>query len=346
MIDTTFFPGARIFWYKGELYDWDSVTVHVMSHALHYGSSVFEGIRAYNTPKGPAVFRLPDHLDRFMISAEILNMKVPYTKEQIADAIRLVMKKNRLRDAYIRPLLYFGYGNLGLVPKACPVELIIGCWNWGAYLGEETLQKGAHVMLLPMKRIHHSQIDQRAKLGGMYVQSNIAGSLARKHGFDEGLFLNLEGRIAEGPGENVFIVKNGVVKTNDISESILEGITRTTILELARDLGFPTKVEPITLEEFLDADEAFFTGTAAEVTPITRYTDGREQDRNKEDWFTKAIGNGKPGEITLKLAKLYKEVVSGKHPQYDHWLTYVYDSEKEMKQYMGDVEEGEKITRF
>ncbi len=346
MIDTTFFPGAKIFWYEGELYDWDSITVHVMSHALHYGSSVFEGIRAYNTSRGPAVFRLPDHLDRFMLSAETLNMTVSYTKEQITEAIRLVMKKNQLRDAYIRPLLYYGYGNLGLVPKACPVKLIIGCWNWGAYLGEETLRKGAHVMLLPMKRFHHTQIDQRAKLGGLYVQSNIAGSMARKFGFDEGLFLNLEGRIAEGPGENVFIVKNGEVKTNSLEESILEGITRKTILELARDLGYPTEVGPITLEEFLDADEAFFTGTAAEVTPITRFTDGRDQEKKKEEWFTRAIGEGRPGKITLKLAKLYKEVVSGKHERYEHWLTYVYDSEAEMKQWLGNVQEEKEVTQF
>jgi branched-chain amino acid aminotransferase len=339
MFDTKFFPGAKKFWHMGELFDWNEITVHTMSHVLHYGSSVFEGIRAYDTKRGPAIFRLDEHVDRLFYSAKTLYMEVPYTKEEIVDAIKLTMKENRLRSAYIRPNLYYGYGNLGLVPKACQPELTIGCWGWGAYLGEEGVAKGVHVLLLPWKRVHSSQTDMGAKLGGLYVLSNIAGTYARKQGFEEGIFLNLEGRVAEGPGENIIIVKNEVVKTNDCSESILQGITRTTVLELAEDLGYKTEIGPITLEEFTGADEAFFTGTAAEVTPITKMTDGRDTSLKRDDWPAHLIGNGIPGEVTLKLAACYAEAVRGEHQQYDAWLTYVYDDSEEAKRVLEEIEE-------
>ncbi len=345
MFDTRFFPGARKYWHMGKLYDWNTSHVHVMSHALHYGSSVFEGIRAYNTERGPAIFRLSEHLDRFFLSAKTLNMEVPYTKAEIVEAIKRVMKENRLRNAYIRPNLFFAYGNLGLVPKASPVELTIGCWNWGAYLGEEGKQLGVHVLILPWKRWHVSQIDLRAKLGGLYVQSNIGATYARRLGFDEGVFLNMEGRIAEGPGENIVLVKSGRLYTNDYRESILEGITRSTILELARDLGIEVKVVPITVEDFVQADEIFFTGTAAEVTPITRVTDGRDKNRAPEKWPEYVIGDGRPGPITRRLAERYNEVVRGRVSAYAHWLTYVYDSADEALRYLGTIEE-EPVTKF
>ncbi|RMF58078.1 MAG: branched-chain amino acid transaminase [Calditrichaeota bacterium] len=349
MFDTTYFPGAKKYWHMGEIYDWDTRLVHVMSHVLHYGSSVFEGIRAYETSRGPAIFRLEDHIDRFFTSAAALNMDVPYTKEEIIEACRLIVRENRLRSAYIRPNLFYSYGNLGLTPKACPVELTIGCWEWGAYLGDEAIATGVHVLLLPWKRFHHTQINASVKLGGLYVQSNIHATYARRMGFDEGIFLNLEGRIAEGPGENIILVKNGIVKTNDKFESILEGITRTTILELARDLGYETEISPITIEEFLNADEVFFTGTAAEVTPITRITDGRDQEKSPDEWEVFTIGDGTPGKITLQLSKLYGEVVRGKHESYDHWLTYVYDSPEEARMALGespDSMEKERLSRF
>jgi len=345
MFDVKYFPGAKKFWHMGKMYDWDTVNVHVMSHALHYGSSVFEGIRAYNTPKGPAVFRLNEHMDRLFVSAEVMNMEVPYSKEEIIDIIKKVMRENKLRAAYIRPNLFYAYGNLGLVPKASPVELTVGCWGWGAYLGEEALEKGVHTLLLPFRRIHISQMDMRAKVGGMYAQSNIAGSYARKLGFDEGVFLNMEGRIAEGPGENILIVKNNTVKTNDGSESILEGITRTTVLQLARDAGYQVEIGPITVDEFLNADEAFFTGTAAEVTPITRITDGRDKDKAKSEWKEYAIGSGTPGPVTRELSKMYSEVVRGKREEYEHWLTYVYDSPEEAEANLQGVE-AERLTKF
>jgi len=200
MFDTKFFPGAKKFWHMGKFYDWDSANLHVMSHAVHYGSSVFEGIRAYETAQGPAIFRLQEHIDRFFLSASTLNMKVPYNPEKIIDVIKEVMKINKLKAAYIRPNLFYAYGNLGLVPKVSPVELTVGCWSWGAYLGDESLERGVHALVLNRRRIHPSQMDMRAKIGGMYAQSNIAGSYARSLGFDEGIFLNMEGRIADAGG--------------------------------------------------------------------------------------------------------------------------------------------------
>ncbi len=329
MFDTTNFPGARKYWHQGKLYDWNTTAVHVMSHALHYGSSVFEGIRAYETEKGPAIFRLPEHIDRLFVSAEAINMEVPYSKEEIIEVCRMIVRENRLHSAYVRPNLFYSYGNLGLTPKFSPVELTIGCWEWGTYLGADGVANGVHVLLLPWKRFHPSQINASVKLGGIYVQSNIFASYARKEGFDEAVFLNLENRVSEGPGENILIVKDGVISTNDKSESVLEGLTRTSILELANDLGYQTEIKPITVEDFLTADEAFFTGTAAEVTPITKITDGRNKDQPKDTWKTHTLGNGKPGAISSKLATLYAEIVRGKHPEYDHWLTYVYDSRED-----------------
>lgn len=321
MYPNTHFPNAKFFWYNGKLWDWSQAALHTMSHAFHYGTSVFEGIRAYRTPRGPAVFRLNEHNDRLFHSASVLHMKVPYEKKEVIDAIKLTMRENALEAAYIRPLLFYSYGNLGLIPKACPVELTIGCWEWAAYLGEKADQ-GVCVYLLPWRRIHRSQLQMTAKLGGVYVQSTICGLEARTQGCDEAVFLNLEGRIAEGPGENLFIVSDGVVRTNDKSESVLEGITRTSLLEIARDLGFKTAIGPIRKEEFFAADEAFFTGTAVEVIPIVRFRDGSDPDQTVKD---AALGSGKPGPVTLKLNQAFREIVGGRNPKYERWLTYIRD---------------------
>lgn len=345
MFDTKYFSGAKKFWYNGKLYKWDSVNIHVMSHALHYGSSVFEGIRAYETDRGPAIFRLQDHVERFFLSAGTINMKIPYSKDEIIEAIKLVIKENKLRAAYIRPNLFFGYGNLGLIPKVCPVELVVGCWSWGAYLGDESLETGVHALLLNRRRIHPSQMDMRAKIGGMYAQSNIAGSYARSLGYEEAIFLNLEGRIAEGPGENILVVKKKRVKTNNENESILPGLTRTTLLELARDSGYDTEIGPITIEELLGADEAFFTGTAAEVTPICHITDGSIKEKLTTDWKKHAIGSGKPGPITCQLSRKYAEVVRGKDPLYEKWLTLVYSTPAEAEKNLG-IKEAEHLTKY
>ncbi len=319
MFDNTHFPRAKKFWFMGNLYDWSTPVIHPMSHALHYGTSVFEGIRAYRTSRGPAIFRLSEHIERLFHSASTLKMDIPYNKKDICQAVTLVIKENKLDSAYIRPLLFYSYGNLGLVPKLSAVELAIGAWEWEAYLGEKT-EKGAHVCVLSWKRIHHSQIAMTAKLGGIYVQSAISGMEARLEGFDESIFLNLEGNIAEGPGENVFIVKGEVLKTNDKTESILEGITRATILDIAKDLGIDFTIGPITKEEFFKADEIFFTGTAVELAPIVRVTDKSEPEAAPKEYI---IGKGKAGEITRELARAYNDTVRGKRKEYEKWLTYV-----------------------
>jgi branched-chain amino acid aminotransferase len=320
MFDKEHFPRANKFWHMGEFHDWEEANVHAMSHALHYGTSVFEGIRAYQTAEGPAVFRLPDHIDRFFYSASLLRMDIPYSKQEIMQAVKQVIAENHLDSAYIRPLLYYAYGNLGLVPKHSPVELMIAAWEWGAYLGDEA-EKGIHAYLLPWRRIHHSQFDMRAKLGGLYILSTIYGVMAREKGYDEAIFLNLEGNIAEGPGENILIVKDGVVKTNDLTESVLEGITRTSILKIAQDLGIPTAIGPITKQEFFTADEAFFSGTAVEIAPITRVMDDSDPNAGPVEH---TIGSGEAGAITTTLSEAYKRIVSGENKNYREWLAYVY----------------------
>jgi len=321
MFDNTHFPQAKKYWYRGKLYDWSQPNIHPMAHVLHYGTSVFEGIRAYKTSKGPAIFRLPEHIDRFFHSASVLRMEVPYSKEEIINAVKLVIKENKLESAYIRPLLFYSYGNLGLVPKFSPVELIIGAWEWGAYLGDN-VEKGVHVYIVPWRRVHHSQLDMTAKIGGVYVQSAISGQLARSKGYDEAVFLNLEGNIAEGPGENIFIVKERILKTNDKTESVLEGITRSSLLEIAKDRNIKSSICPITKKDFFQADEAFFTGTAAEIAPIVRVTDDSNLQASKKEY---TIGSGKLGEITKILNNTYRDVVEGKVKEYEKWLTYVYD---------------------
>ena len=303
----------------GIFHDWTESNVHAMSHALHYGTSVFEGIRAYQTASGPAIFRLSDHIDRLFYSASLLRMNIPYTKQEIFETIQLVVKENQLDSAYIRPLLYYSYGNLGLVPKHSPVELMIAAWEWGAYLGAKA-EQGIHAYILPWRRIHHTQFDMKAKLGGLYILSTIYGVLAREKGYDEAIFLNLEGNVAEGPGENILIVKNGVLKTNDMNESVLEGLTRTSILKIAEDIGIPTSIGPITKQDFFTADEAFFSGTAVEIAPITRVMDDSEQDESPKEY---TIGSGTEGEITTKIIRVFKNIVAGENKNYKTWLTYV-----------------------
>jgi len=246
-------------------------------------------------------------------------MTCRYSKEEITDFIGQTVRVNGLDSCYIRPLLFYSYGNLGLVPKACPVELAISAWEWGAYLGENAA-RGVNAFIIPWRRVHHTQFNMSAKLGGVYVQSTIAGLEAREQGFDEAIFLNMEGRVAEGPGQNVFIVKGRTLVTNGRTESALEGITRTSILELGRDLGYKTEVGPITKEDFFGADEAFYCGTAVEIIPIVTVTDGSDPagPRTKH-----VIGSGKPGPIALELIRAFQDAVTGRTPRYEKWLTYV-----------------------
>ena len=321
MFENTYFPNATKYWHMGKIYDWTEPCIHPMSHALHYGSSVFEGIRAYPTEKGPAVFRLPKHIDRFFHSASVLRMEIPYNKEEIMDAIKLIMKENGLKAAYIRPNLFYSYGNLGLLPIASPVELSIAVWEWGAYLGDGSA-KGVNVYVVNWRRIHHSQFDMGAKIGGVYAQSTIAGMFARRKGYDEAVFLNIEGNVAEGPGENICIVKNGIIKTNDRTESILEGITRLSLLEIAKELGYKTQIGPLTKDEFFTADEAFFCGTAVEIAPIIKVKDGSDPQGEQKEY---TIGTGEVGKITDHISKTYKNIVWGKIKEYQRWLTYIHD---------------------
>jgi len=317
MFPNTHFPKARVYWHQGVFHDWSEAGLHPMMHALHYGTSVFEGIRAYGTSRGPAVFRLPEHIDRFLLSAEVARMAPPYTKEEIIEAIKRTVRENGQDSCYIRPLLFYSYGNLGLVPKACPVELTIASWEWGAYLGDKA-ENGANVYIVPQPRVHHTQFNMAAKLGGVYVQSTICGLEARQEGFDEAVFLNMEGRVAEGPGQNIYIVKDGALRTNGRIESVLEGITRTSILEIAKDRGHRSEVGPITKDDLFGADEAFFCGTAVEVIPIISVTDGSEPGRKKYP-----IGPGKSGPVAREMMNAYKEAVTGRAARYEKWLTFV-----------------------
>jgi branched-chain amino acid aminotransferase len=319
MYDTAHFPKALKYWHEGKFYKWSDAHVHPMAHALHYGSSVFEGIRAYSTDRGPAIFRLQEHVDRFLYSATVAKMQVPYTREDIIRIIKLTLNENKLQAAYIRPLLYYSYGNLGLVPKFCEVELLVGTWEWGAYLGEKSVN-GVSVCIVPWRRLHTSQLDMRAKLGGAYIQSTICGLETRAEGYDEAVFLNLEGNVAEGPGENIFIVKNGVLKTNDTSESILEGITRTSLVEMAGDAGIPMVVGPITRPDLFAADEVFFSGTAVEVTPIIKVTDASDPAGPKKEY---TIGSGEVGETTRRLRQMFQDVVNGRVKKYEKWITFL-----------------------
>ncbi|MDI6850272.1 MAG: branched-chain amino acid transaminase [Candidatus Saccharicenans sp.] len=321
MFPNTHFKNAKKYWFMGKLYDWSEGILHPMMHALHYGTCTFEGIRAYPTSRGAAIFRLKEHIDRFFHSAGILRMKVPFTREEVIEACRLIVRENQLDSAYVRPLLFYSYGNLGLVPKFSPVELLIGAWEWGAYLGEKA-RLGVNACIVNRRRIHNSQLDLSAKLGGVYVQSMINGTLARDLGYDEAIFLNLEGRVAEGPGENIFVIKDGVLHTNDRSESILEGITRTSLLEIASHLGYKTRVAPIKKEDLLQADEAFFCGTAVEVTSIVKVADFSENPDNGPEYI---LGDGRPGPIATRIAEEYRKVVTGQNPHFEKWLTHVKD---------------------
>ena len=289
--------------------DWQTLTVHPLSHALHYGTSVFEGIRAYPTANGPAVFRLPEHLDRFFHSASVLSMDVPYTQQEITDAIKLVIRENQLDSAYIRPLLYYSYGNLGLLPKVSPVELVIAAWEWGAYLGQEALENGIRIRKSTFIKNDSHPSMYLAKANGNYINSMLALDEAMTKGYDEALLLDSKGNVAEGSGENIFMVKDGVIYTPTLVAS-LNGITRNTIMTLAREQGYEVVETTMKIEELYEADEVFFTGSAAEVTPI------REIDDN-------TIGNGSRGPITEKLQTMYFDLVHGRLDIHPDWLNYV-----------------------
>jgi len=297
-------------WFDGELVPWREAKVHVLTHTLHYGMGVFEGVRAYPTSEGPAIFRLQDHTKRLFRSAKIMGMRLPFSEEEVNEAQRIVVRENGLEAAYIRPMAFYGSEGMGLHAEGLCVHLIVAAWPWGTYLGEDGLARGIRVKTASFVRQHVNAAMCKAKTNGHYVNSMLAVAEAQRCGYDEALLLDPDGYVAEGSGENIFIVRNGKLMTPELTNA-LDGITRATIIELARnELGLEVIERRITRDEVYIADEAFFTGTAAEVTPI-RELDGR------------TIGEGTRGPITEKLQSLYFDVVHGRLPKYRHWLSPV-----------------------
>jgi branched-chain amino acid aminotransferase len=295
-------------WMDGELVPWDEAKVHVLTHSLHYGSGVFEGIRTYAAADGPAVFRLTDHIQRLFDSAKLIMMSIPWTVEQLVDACKLTVRESGLDSCYVRPIAFLGYGEIGLNPLPCEVNVSIAVWPWGAYLGEESLEAGVRMKVSSWRRMDPNVNPVAAKGTGIYINSSLAKVEAVKSGYDEAILLNTQGFVAECTGENLFIVKNGTLITPPLSSGALAGITRDSIMTIARDLGYPVKEEQLLRHDLYLADEAFLTGTAAEVVPI-RSVDDRE------------IGNR--GEMTRKLQETYFAAVRGEVEQYKDWLEYV-----------------------
>ncbi len=296
-------------WFNGELVEWDKATIHVLSHVVHYGSSVFEGVRCYETPRGPAIFRLRDHTRRLFNSAKIYRMELPYGEAEINRASHELIAANKLRSAYLRPIAFRGFGSLGVDPRGCPVDVAIAAMNWGKYLGDEALEQGVDVGVSSWTRIAPNTLPAMAKAAANYMNSQLIKLEAVQHGYSEGIALDVDGYISEGSGENLFLVNNGRLVTPPLSASVLPGITRDCILTLAREKGIPIVEERIPREALYLADELFFTGTAAEVTPI-RSVDGIQ------------IGIGKRGPVTERLQQAFFGVISGEAEDRWGWLDY------------------------
>ena len=296
-------------WMDGKWVEWRDAKVHVLTHTLHYGAGVFEGLRAYHTDQGPAIFRLEEHTDRLYRSAHILNMEIPFSKEEINQAHRDAISKNNLDSAYIRPMCFYGSEGMGLRADNLKVHVMIAAWSWGAYLGAESMEKGIRIRTSSYTRNHINSTMCKAKANGNYINSILALQEALSGGYDEALLLDHQGCVAEGSGENIFIVRNGVLYTPDTT-SALEGITRETIMTIAKEQGLEVIEKRITRDEVYIADEAFFTGSAAEVTPIREYDDRK-------------IGSGSRGPITEKIQTLYFDYVHGRRTDHEEWLARI-----------------------
>jgi branched-chain amino acid aminotransferase len=297
-------------WMDGELVDWDDAQVHVLSHVIHYGSGVFEGVRCYDTVDGPAVLRHREHYERLANSAKTLDIGMEYTVDELVDATRDLIRENGLDSCYIRPIVFYGYDELGLNPEGCPVRTAIAVWPWGAYLGEDAIKNGVDVSVSSWRKHHSSQIPTTAKITGAYVNSIMASLEAKSNGYTEAILLDKEGSVSEGPGENVFMVEDGTVYTTPIDSSILDGITRRCVIEVAEDLGYEVVEKRISRSELYTADELFFTGTAAEVTPIKSVDDRTVRDDGR-------------GPVTKEIQETFFEITEGKHDEYTDWLDYV-----------------------
>jgi len=301
-------------WMDGQMVEWRDAKIHVLTHTLHYGCGAFEGVRAYKTQQGTAIFRLQEHTERLINSAKILRMKLPFTQEQLEQAQVEVVRANQLESGYIRPLTWIGDKKLGVSPKGNTIHVMVAAWTWGAYLGEEGLKRGIRVKTSSYTRHHVNITMTQAKAVSNYTNSILANMEATDEGYDEALLLDASGFVSEGAGENIFVIKNGVIYTPDLSAGALNGITRNTVFHIAKDLGLDIVQKRITRDEVYIADEAFFTGTAAEVTPI------RELDRIE---LGKAGYVGTRGPVTEKIQTAFFDIVNGRNPKYAHWLTPV-----------------------
>ncbi|MCB1041924.1 MAG: branched-chain amino acid transaminase [Acidobacteria bacterium] len=302
---------VEFIWHNGTWVRWEEATVHVLSHAIHYGTSVFEGIRAYETPKGTAVFRLDDHMKRFMESAHIYDFRLKFTQAELTEAVLGCLQRNELRSAYVRPLAMYGYGGMGLLPpEDASADVYIAAFPWGAYLGEDSVKNGVDAGVSTWRRPAPGTLPTTAKAGGHYLSSRLIAAEAKRHGYREGIALDVHGFVSEGPGENIFLVRNGVIYTPDHSHSLLTGITRDTVMTLARSLGLEVRESSIPREYLYLADEMFFTGTAAEVVPI-RTIDGRQ------------VGGGESGPITKQIQEAFFGLFDGTTADHWSWLQHV-----------------------
>jgi branched-chain amino acid aminotransferase len=297
-------------WMDGELVDWQDATVHVLSHAIHYGSGIFEGIRAYETSRGPAVWHLEEHLKRFFRSAKLYHMELPYSIDALTEAVRDVIRANGLAACYVRPLAMRGYGEMGVNPLNAPVNVIVAVWPWGAYLGEDALEQGVRIKISSWRRNSQNSLPAAAKASGQYINGVLAKVESLKAGYDEAIMLNEQGMITDGSGENVFVVHDGVLITPPISAGCLDGITRSTVMTLARELGYTVREENLVRTDLYNADEAFFTGTAAEITPIREVDD-------------RVVGEGHRGPVTKELQGAFFSATKGEIEAHTDWLTYV-----------------------
>ena len=298
-------------WIDGALVPWDNATEHLLAHTMHYGVGAFEGIRAYQRADGrTAIFRLREHIERLLDSSLICTMDVPYTRDQLMTACLDVVRSNKMTSCYLRPLVYLGYGALGLGSLEPPVRTMVACYEWGAYLGDDGLKKGIKCMISGFTRSNSNAVMNKGKICGQYVSSVLAKRMALKSGFEEALMLDPQGYVAEGTGENIFVVKKDIVRTPPTSGAILAGITRDTTIQLLRDQGVDVREEPVARDELYTADEVFLTGTAAEITPV------RDIDHRK-------IGRGEAGPVTRRLQESFFSVVKGADTKHDHWLSYL-----------------------
>ncbi len=301
---------TKYIWMDGELVDWDDATIHVLSHGLHYGTGAFEGIRAYETDRGPAVFRLTEHIERLARSCKALGIPIEWSVDEIVKASKELFSANGLVSGYIRPLVFYGTGSMGLNPAGASVHTMIATWEWGAYLGEDGVTNGIRVKVSSWRRIGHDSLMPNAKLTGGYVNSVQAKQEALRGGYDEAIMLNTDGFVAEGSGENLFLIRDGVVRTPSLASGVLEGLTREAVITMLRDDGYEVIEEAVTRTDLYYADEMFMTGTAAEVTPIREVDD-------------RPVGDGRPGPVTKRAQEMFMDAVTGANERYADWLDYI-----------------------